>query len=199
MGPMAADRIVRLGLLAIVALAAAPVPAAESLPPEWVSESRAVGKSLMSQLKQRLGQAIAAGGPASAIDVCRIEAPAIAASLSEESGANVRRTALRVRNTDNAPDAFEREVLESFVDRLARGEPPASVDHWVERRVEGGVERRYMKAIVTEPLCLTCHGSVLAPEVAAAIERAYPRDQATGFAAGDLRGALSVTWSPVTD
>ena len=188
-----------IALLALGVLGVSQMHAAESPPPDWVGDSRQLGQSLMSQLKQRLAQAIAAGGPAAAIDVCRIEAPAIAVTLSQESGATVRRTALRVRNRDNAPDAFEREVLESFRDRLERGESPPSVDYWGERQVAGGVERRYLKAIVTEPLCVTCHGSRLAPDVAAAIERAYPQDEATGFAPGELRGALSVTWPPAGD
>jgi hypothetical protein len=47
---------------------------------------------------------------------------------------------------------------------------------------------------MTAPLCLTCHGPTLAADVAAAVAARYPRDEATGFAAGDLRGALYVVW-----
>ena len=51
-----------------------------------------------------------------------------------------------------------------------------------------------MRAIPTEALCLTCHGETLAPELAAAIAREYPNDQATGFKLGELRGAFRVVW-----
>jgi hypothetical protein len=54
-----------------------------------------------------------------------------------------------------------------------------------------------MRAIPTDALCLTCHGKTLAPDLAAAIARNYPGDQATGFELGQLRGAFSVTWPPV--
>ncbi len=53
---------------------------------------------------------------------------------------------------------------------------------------------RCTKAIPTaaEP-CLMCHGSGLDPALKAEIERLYPDDQATGFKAGELRGAFTVT------
>ena len=38
--------------------------------------------------------------------------------------------------------------------------------------------------------CLTCHGSSLAPDVAAQISDLYPQDRAVGFEAGDLRGVF---------
>ena len=73
---------------------------------------------------------------------------------------------------------------------LAAG-APAPPQHF-DARPDGSA--RYMSAIVTQPLCLTCHGSEIAPEVAAEIARHYPEDQATGFAAGDLRGAFLIEW-----
>ena len=41
-----------------------------------------------------------------------------------------------------------------------------------------------------QPLCLTCHGSELAPGVAEQISELYPEDHAIGFEAGDLRGVF---------
>ena len=55
---------------------------------------------------------------------------------------------------------------------------------------------RYMKAIPTGALCLNCHGTTLAPEVAAKLHELYPADAATGFNAGDLRGAFTITETP---
>jgi hypothetical protein len=50
-----------------------------------------------------------------------------------------------------------------------------------------------MKAIAMGEVCLVCHGSNLAPEVAENIERLYPEDQARGFELGELRGAVTIT------
>lgn len=167
--------------------------------PEWVGRSRELVAQLGGELKGELTRAIEQGGPVAAIAVCRDRAPAIAARLSGQSGARVSRTALRVRNPANAPDDLQRAVLEQFAEQMAAmpagaaaaAGPPEAV---FEIKGAQGTERRYMRAIPTDALCLTCHGATLAPELAAAIERDYPADAATGFALGQLRGAFSVIW-----
>lgn len=184
--------------LLLATLAPAALLAAEQSPaPPWVEQSRQLANQLGSQLKSELTAAIAAGGPVSAIDVCHTRAPQIAARLSQESGTKVGRTALRVRNPANAPDETERQVLEQFSAELASGKTQGPLEAVFEIDRGGQVERRYMRAIPTDALCLTCHGKSLAPEVAAAIARDYPGDQATGFEQGQLRGAFVVTWPPV--
>jgi len=169
--------------------------------PEWVGKSRELTMQLGKELKGELTQAIEKGGPVAAISVCKDRAPAIAARLSEQSGAKVSRTALRVRNPANAPDDLQRSVLEQFAAELATGKAEGPLEAVFEIERNGQVEHRYMRAIPTDALCLTCHGKVLAPEVAAAIARDYPGDQATGFEQGQLRGAFSVIWpvsAPIT-
>jgi hypothetical protein len=164
--------------------------------PAWIDEGRQLAQQLGGQLKAELGRAMSSGGPVAAIAVCKTRAPEIAAQLSKDSGAIVGRTALRVRNPANAPDALERALLEQFSEELASGQFTGPLEAAFEINRGGQVERHYMRAIPTDPLCLTCHGSALAPEVATAIARDYPDDQATGFEAGDLRGAFSVMWPP---
>jgi len=160
----------------------------------WVELSRQVAMRLGGQLKGELTQAIAEGGPIAAINVCYLRAPEIAAQLSQDSGARVGRTALRVRNPSNAPDELERTVLEQFAADLGAGPIDRPLEAVFEIRRGDAVERRYMRAIPTDALCLTCHGKIIAPELAAAIARDYPGDQATGFEQGQLRGAFSVVW-----
>lgn len=172
-------------VLALVFSAATAAPPADPL-----AEGRAIAGSFGGELKAALQSAMAEGGPLAAIHVCHDRAPAIAASASASSDADVGRTALRIRNPANAPDAQERATLEAFARQLAEnpGTVPESVDVLPDGRV------RYMRAIVTEGVCLTCHGPALSPEVAAAIDARYPEDRAKGFEAGDLRGAFTITW-----
>ena len=139
-----------------------------------------------------LGQALKEGGPVQAISVCREKAPALAAEISREEGMSVRRTALKVRNPANAPDAWERNMLEDFKRRLSTGEDGATLEATEVTTMDGKPTLRYMKAITVGEPCLGCHGEALAPAVAAAIRRDYPQDRATGFKKGDLRGAFSV-------
>ena len=176
-----------LGPLALTAAE----PAADTA---WVDASRQLALQLGGQLKAELTRSIAEGGPIAAINVCYLRAPEIAAQLSQASGARVGRTALRVRNPSNAPDELERSVLEQFSADLGSGPVDRPLEAVFEIRRGDAVERRYMRAIPTDALCLTCHGKVLAPELAAAIARDYPKDQATGFEQGQLRGAFSVVW-----
>jgi hypothetical protein len=53
---------------------------------------------------------------------------------------------------------------------------------------------RYLKPVVANAMCLTCHGekAKIPPAVQAVLAREYPDDHATGFSVGDVRGAVSV-------
>lgn len=173
-------------LIAAVATAAAqPVP-------DWVPEARAAAASLAGTLVPTLQAAIREGGTSNAVSVCRIEAPVIAARVSNDR-VEIGRTALRVRNPDNAPDDWERSMLESFASRMAAGADPASLESWTTEWRDGRHVGRWIKAIPTAPMCTTCHGVDLEPDLAAAIAALYPADQATGFRVGELRGAFTAT------
>ena len=144
-------------------------------------------------LKAELMSAMQSGGPLEAIEVCNTRAPLIAEAVSLEKGMEVSRVSLRNRNHANAPNEWQRAVLEEFDARKQAGEDPASIDWQDVARLDRGMEYRFMKAIPTGGLCLQCHGEVLDPAIAGRIEELYPEDRATGFKAGDLRGAFVVT------
>ena len=75
----------------------------------------------------------------------------------------------------------------------AAGADPATLEHYEVVADETGSRAfRYMKAIPAQGPCLTCHGTNIPAEVTAALEGAYPQDQATGFAEGDIRGAFTI-------
>ena len=188
----------RIATALIVILCPVTLTTAEPVPETaWIEQSRQLTMQLGGQLKGELTKAIADGGPIAAINVCYTRAPEIAAQLSKSSGARVGRTALRVRNPSNAPDSLERSVLEQFATDLGSGPIDRPLEAVFEIRRGDALERRYMRAIPTDALCLTCHGKTLAPELAAAIAQNYPGDQGTGFELGQLRGAFSVIWPPV--
>lgn len=163
---------------------------AESPGDPRLAQSRELVTRFHGELSGRLKEAMAAGGPVHAIDVCSRDAPEIAARLSAESGAAVGRVAAAARNPANAADAVERATLDEFRRAMAGGAVEAPFAY----AVAADGSSMFMQAIVTQPQCLACHGAALAPEVATAVGRRYPADQATGFAAGDLRGAFVVRW-----
>lgn len=156
-----------------------------------VEQARAIAKAFGGTLKGELEKAMQAGGPVAAIDVCHSKAPAIARELSDKHGGDVHRTSLKPRATP--PQDWEVKVLESFDARRSAGADPMSIEaHEVVS--EGGKSYvRYMKAIGVQPVCLSCHGTEVAPEVKVKLDALYPQDKATGYSAGQLRGAFSIT------
>ena len=159
----------------------------------FAGEARAVTDQLGTNLVAQMEAAITTGGPAMAVEICQsVAQPLTAATNDDFPGLSVRRTALRVRNPQNTPDATDRAVLEMWDDQFPVGsdaEVPA--DHIAQ--TEAGT-RRYYRPIVTQPVCLTCHGpdDSLDPDVKTLIKKHYPEDQATGFQAGELRGVFRI-------
>jgi len=158
-----------------------------------VDASRATTKEFMQTLKQELQAGMQEGGPINAISVCNLSAPAIANTYSVSRGWDVGRTSLKVRNPANAPDAWERSVLESFEERKTAGEDPAKMEYHEVVRQDGVKQLRYMKAIPTAQLCLACHGESVDSITRTRLEKLYPEDQALGYKAGDIRGAFSIS------
>lgn len=169
-----------------------PVAAAEA--PE-AERAKAVARAVLQEAKAVLEGALAGDRPpASALRVCASVAQDIARK-HEQEGWRVRRVSEKVRNPADTPDPGERDVLRSWAGEHAAGRLGATTEHQEIITEHGQRYFRYMKPIfIAGPLCLKCHGapSQLAPGVAEALRELYPDDQATGYAVGDLRGAISV-------
>lgn len=162
-----------------------------ALPDDAAAAEKAAGL-LAQRLQGRLSEAMMEGGPSAAVNVCAVEAGAIAAEVSAETGFSVGRTSLRVRNEGNAPDPWEREQLEHFAGVIAAGEPLSGLSVTEVVSEEGKETFRWAKPIVMGPVCATCHGVTVEPELLAEIRALYPGDQATGFEVGELRGIFTV-------
>lgn len=178
--------------LSLTALFSTPV-LAETLD-ERAQASRAAVQQFAGMLKGELQAGMKAGGPVQAIDVCHTRAPQIAQELSAKHGWSVARTSLKLRNPGNAPDAWETQVLNEFEARKAAGADPNTLEYSAVVDQDGRQVYRYMKAIPTGQVCLSCHGGdAVAPQVEAKLQQWYPHDQARGYQAGDLRGAFTLT------
>lgn len=158
-----------------------------------VESSKIVVKEFMGQLKGELQAAMKNGGPNNAINVCKDKAPVIAKNLSEKYGWTVARTSLKIRNASNAPDSWETSVLKKFEQRKAQGEAVKPMAYFEDVKTQEGSSFRFMKAIPTGQVCLTCHGDKIDPKVATKLITSYPEDKAIGFKLGDIRGAFTVT------
>ena len=179
-------------LVLVITLFPATAPFADEDLAARIDASREAIKSFAGALQKQLKSAMTDGGPTAAIEVCNIAAPEIAESASTASGWSVGRTSLKLRNPGNAADTWELAVLREFEDRKAAGEDPGTLDHAEIVVRDGQRTFRYMKAIPTQPVCIVCHGTSIAPEVTARLDALYPEDRARGFEVGDIRGAFSI-------
>ncbi len=156
-------------------------------------EARVLIQTFTGQLQSELKAALGEGGPVAAVEICQERAPAIAESLSQNGGWQIGRTSLKPRNAElNSPDEWERRVLRQFDDRARAGGAIQTLTYAEVVEDADGRSYRFMQAIPTADVCLACHGKEINPDIAAAIDAAYPQDQARGYQAGDVRGAFSL-------
>ncbi len=147
--------------------------------------------ALIARLLARLNQEYQAGGAERGVKVCSEIAQKLTQQIGKEYGVQIRRVSLKNRNPRNAPDAWERQILQRWERDFQQKKPLSPV---IVQTTEGGKKvYRYMRPImVMMPLCLECHGQNIKPEVRRLIRERYPNDKATGYRLGDLRGAVSV-------
>jgi hypothetical protein len=157
-----------------------------------LTEARVAAKELAEQLKELLRQELGRGGLDGAIAVCAEVAQEKTADYRATFKNDIRRVSLRRRNPANEPDAYERAALESFDQLPVEARPKA--EHWEVVSEDGRESLRYLKPLVANAMCLTCHGDPAGiPEpVRQALREHYPDDQATGFDVGDVRGAITI-------
>lgn len=166
---------------------------AEQTQEELLQESRQIIQKFAKGLKGELKAAMKKGGPVNAIEVCNTKAISLTEAASKENGVNLSRTTLKLRNQDNAPEVWEKAVLEQFAERKSKGESPKKMEFSEIIAVDGKKQFRYMKAMGIAKACLNCHGEKALPAVEEKLTKLYPDDKARGYKPGDIRGAIVLT------
>lgn len=193
---MRVNQLFALPAVMMVALTADTTPAfaADDQVPPAQRAARAAVAEFGRTLTRTLTDSLAQGGPVAAINVCAAKAPRIADFVAAKHGIDVSRTSLKYRNPGNAPEPWQREVLEAWQSALIEGADPDSLEYFDGEAPDG---YRYMKPIITQTLCLNCHGASLDAGVSEAITALYPDDLARGYSVGELRGAFVARGLPV--
>jgi hypothetical protein len=148
------------------------------------AELSAILKELLTaELKQ---------GAEAAVRACSDSAQTVTEEFGRERGLSIRRVSLRYRNQKDQPDEWEEAKLRAWAELARAGKLPADDSETITEN--GRRYLRYLKPITVQGMCLACHGPAdqLTAEVRAVLAERYPRDKATGYKAGDLRGAVSV-------
>ncbi len=180
---------------ALILLALFAVPAMAEDLNKYQDDSRTAAIPFLKQLGAANQKAVADDGPESAIGVCRDIAPKMAGDISRQHGWKLTRVSLKVRNPLlGTADVWEQKVLQDFEKRAAAGEKPEAMEYSEIVTEPAGKSYRYMKAIALQPGCVVCHGNAeqIPANVKARLTEEYPHDQATGYAVGQIRGAVSI-------
>lgn len=162
----------------------------------FVAHAVAVARTAQEHLSGVLVRELRHRGQVGAIRVCNEKAKPL---LEEVRGkfpevTKVRRVSHRSRNPANRANEQELAILRAFMEVLKEGrEPPPQVVQ------VGDTLRVYVPIVLSNPLCLTCHGVVgrdIPDSVYSVIRNLYPGDSAVGFRLGELRGAwlIELRW-----
>lgn len=152
---------------------------------------KGVAAETFSLLSSNLQTAMASGGVTNALPFCSLTASPLTASIADKHGVKLRRVTHKARVPKDKTNPEESAVLDRFRSSLESGVTPSP---WVTN-LQPGVVTFFAPIIITNALCLKCHGQPgqdIAPDALAVIRKLYPQDEATGFKLGDLRGAWRI-------
>ena len=145
---------------------------------KFVSATQAV-------LSKNLMEAINKDGPEHALEFCNIKAYPLTDSMSQALNAKIKRVTDKTRNPDNQANADELAHIDFLKSKLANGEA------LTPKVIEQHEKMIGYYPILTNNLCLQCHGKPNSDISAATLEKInslYPKDQATGYGMNELRG-----------
>jgi hypothetical protein len=182
-------------ILLPITLLLATLPAVAQDLAALTAETKKAVLPVIPKVVNAMQEAVAEKGVAGAIPVCKDQAPLLIREKRQETGWDIRRVSLKTRNAERAtPDLWEARQLADFNIRAANGEKPETLEKGEIVSLDGKPVFRYIKALPVADVCLKCHGpsESLDNGLQAKLAESYPHDQATGYAKGQIRGALTV-------
>ncbi len=158
---------------------------------DYLVEGKKIAEQSQGALGKNLMNAIKTGGTEYAVEFCNVEAIPITDSMATLLGASVKRVTDKPRNPDNQANEAEMEHLNYLKDEMAKGNAPQP------KVVEINGQKVGYYAILTNEMCITCHGDkdkTIDPATFAKIQKLYPADKALGYKVEELRGMWVVSF-----
>jgi cytochrome c553 len=143
-----------------------------------------LGKNLMGAIQKK--------GVIHALEFCNVKAITLTDSMATVYNASIKRVTDKPRNPNNKANAIEGVYIENFKKQVAAG---SEIDPIIYKQ---GNETAFYYPIVTNTMCLQCHGSPnkdLEPLTLSKIKDLYPNDKATGYTENQVRGMWSIHFS----
>lgn len=149
----------------------------------------ALGKNIATEtqavLAKNLIGAINKGGTEYALGFCNTNAITLTDSMANALNASIKRVSDKPRNAGNQANEIELAYIQLQKAKMTRGEQPEAKTNEIEGKMVG------FYPIVTNQMCLQCHGNAEVNIKAATLQKInklYPADKATGYADKELRG-----------
>lgn len=152
---------------------------------EYLEKGKKIALATKEILAKNLVSAINTMGTDKALEFCNIEAIPLTDSMSVKLDAKIKRVSDKYRNPENAANEMELEYMKqakSEIEKNGTAKPMIFED--------GGKVIGYYP-IVTNALCLQCHGHLetdIDEATRTAINNKYPQDKAIAYSLNELRG-----------
>ncbi|WP_304546252.1 Tll0287-like domain-containing protein [Sulfurimonas microaerophilic] len=149
-------------------------------------------KLLLQTLGNNMKMHMKHGGAMEALDFCTQEAQNLTGDVNKKlpEGVSVRRITLKTRNPMNMPTDDEAKVLE---DLQKKQNSDKALPKHIIKQVGKDTYKFYKPLVITNPVCLKCHGDIQDDKLKTEISNRYPEDKAIHYKMGDLRGAIVTT------
>ncbi|MBL4747183.1 MAG: DUF3365 domain-containing protein [Flavobacteriaceae bacterium] len=157
---------------------------------EYLSKGKDISQKTFKLLSGNLMQQMQQGGPSQALPFCNLQAIPLTESIALQENVQLKRLSTLYRNIKNKPNVAEERILNTYNRALINGEKLSPV----LMSSPTGKPQFYAPIIIGEK-CLSCHGTVgkeISLKTDSLIKTMYPKDLATGYKVGDLRGIWSI-------
>ncbi len=142
---------------------------------------KVLGKNLM--------QAMQKSGPVGAMEFCNINASVLTDSMTVHYNATIKRISDKNRNPKNAANKEELTIIENYKKEVAANKEAKPIIIETKNTIQ------FYAPIVTNEMCLKCHGTAIMPEVKNKIMKLYPKDLAIGYTENQVRGIWNITFN----
>ncbi len=142
-------------------------------------------------LGKNLKRKIVKEGTLAALQFCNIKAGVLTDSMSVVKKTIIRRISDKNRNPKNVANKKELEYIALFKKVVANKKPIKPIVK------DNGNKVTFYTPIVTNQLCLQCHGTPnkeITSAVYKEIQKLYPNDKAVGYAVNEVRGLWAITY-----
>jgi hypothetical protein len=157
----------------------------EKIDSTYMIRGNAIAKISFEKISGELQKALANGDIEHALRYCNEHAYPITDSLAIANQVSIKRVSNKNRNPRNKADKMEEFLIKGFGNDLNEG------INLTPKLVLKDDSVIYYKPIITQGLCLNCHGTP-GKEISfsndSLIQALYPRDKAVGYEVNQLRG-----------